>query len=201
MSWNSFTQTSATEIYINNIDNQMVDNTTQLLKCSTGDILLLQDIDGNYQEFQLISSPVNNTYYISYSVAFAKSFGNPFTNGEAVKITIYEFNAYQKTPIPIGVNGYYILARDTTVGNGAIYLQSGVSQAVAAYRFIPPIINTSLTFQNGIRFSLADSNITRTSNLISFINQASSITMTKSISDPTLWVLTAQSGNMGFSSI
>jgi hypothetical protein len=199
--WNTGTQSSATAIYVSTTDNSSINNTTQLLKCNTGDILLLQDIDGNYQEFQLTGSPVNNTTYITYNVALSQAVGSAFTNGEAVKITIYEFNAYQKTPVPIGVNGYYILARDTTVGNGAIYLQSGVSQAVAAYRFIPPIINTSLTFQNGIRFSLADSNITRTSNLISFINQASSITMTKSISDPTLWVLTAQSGNMGFASI
>ena len=171
------------------------------MKCSTGDILLLQDISGDNQEFQLTGNPVNNTTYIQYNVALSQTVGSAFTNGEAVKITIYEFNAYQKTPVPIGVNGYYILARDTTVGNGAIYLQSGVAQAVGAYRFIPPIINTSLTFQNGIRFSLADSNITRTSNLISFINQSSSITMTQSVSDPTLWILTAQSGNMGFASI
>lgn len=199
--WNSFTQSSATAIYVSTTDNSSINNTTQLLKCSRGDILLLQDISGNYQEFQLTGNPVNNTTYIQYNVALSQAVGSAFTNGEAVKITIYEFNAYQKTPIPIGVNGYYILARDTTAGNGAIYLQSGVSQAVGAYRFIPPIINTSLTFQNGIRFSLADSNITRTSNLVNFINESSSITMTQSVSDPTLWILTSQSGNMGFSSI
>lgn len=199
--WNNATQSSATAIFVSTTDNSSVNNTTQLLKCSIGDILLFQDIDGNYQEFQLTGNPVNNTTYIQYNVSLSEAVGSAFTNGEAVKLTIYEFNAYQKTPIPIGVNGYYILARDTTAGNGAIYLQSGVAQAVGAYRFIPPIINTSLTFQNGIRFSLADSNITRTSNLVNFINESSSITMTQSVSDPTLWILTAQSGNMGFSSI
>ena len=199
--WNSGTQTAATAIYVSTTDSSSVNNTTQLLKCNTGDILLLRDVDGNYQEFQLSSAPVNNTTYVTYSVFLSQSVGSAFTNGEAIKLTIYEFNAYQQTPIPIGVNGYYVLARDTTAQNGSIYLQSGTAQAVGAYRFIPPIINTSMQFANGVRFSLADSNITRTSNLVNFINEASSITMTKSISDPTLWILTAQSGNMGFASI
>lgn len=199
--WNNAAQNVATIIYVSTTDNLSINNTTNLLKCKTGDILYLKDSSGIYQEFQLTSAPINNTTYITYNVFNSVYSGVPFTNGAALTFSIFEFNAYQSTPIAIGANGYYILSRDTTISNGSIYLQSAIPQSIAAYYYTPQVINTAIRFSTQVQFSLTNSIVGFQSNLISLLTQNSTITLVKSISNPTYWILTAYTGNIGFSSI
>jgi hypothetical protein len=199
--WNNATQNVATAIYVSTTDNLSINNTTNLLKCKTGDILYLKDVSGSYQEFQLTSAPINNTTYITYNVFNSVYSGVAFTNGAALTFSIFEFNAYQSTPIAIGANGFYILSRNTTLSNGSIYLQSALPQSIAAYYYTPPVINTAIRFSTSVQFSLTNSIIGFQSNLISLLTQNSTITLVKSTSNPNYWILTAYTGNIGFSSI
>jgi hypothetical protein len=199
--WSNATQNLATVIYVSTTDSSSTNNTTTLLQCNTGDILYFKDVTGNYQEFQLTSAPINNTTYITYNVFNSMYSGVAFTNGAALTFSIFQFNAYQSTPIAIGANGFYILSRNTTLSNGSIYLQSALPQSIAAYYYMPPVINTAIRFSTSVQFSLTNSIIGFQSNLISLLTQNSTITLVKSTSNPNYWILTAYTGNIGFSSI
>ena len=137
-------------------------------------------------------------------IIYNLKFYNNFSNNNKVRIYQNSKNMgayYCRNRGIILSNGYYILSRDTTLSNGSIYLQSALPQSIAAYYYTPQVINTAIKFSTQVQFSLSNSVVGFQSNLISLLTQNSTITLVKSISNPTYWILTAYTGNIGFSSI
>ena len=195
---NTAVQNNATQLFMSVTNNETTNNTTLFQTMSIGDTIVLTDGTGIQQIWIVSAEPFLTTNYYTIPVLLPPNYTNAnFANLEVIAASADLFQTQQNAPKILSDNlGAYFINK----GGSSLeeVMLCSVAATAKAYKYVPSVLNTTLSFSTRINVPAPLVNNTVSSDSVSFNNNYSNILLSASDRNPDEWFLISSYGNVGF---